>query len=149
MKIDADTLSAELTRELAFSPLEKALPPKLRYRFYKWLKQYSGRGPKVLPAKQVKETVEKAYTHMSAIKELKKNEVLTSIYDNGHIRMDFGGNVDQKVKDAAMKWAKRRGLRATEASIEKSAAGSPTYVVFGNESAQPKGVCTKFVKHSV
>lgn len=147
-KIDADSLSASLTRELAFSPLEKALPPKLRYRFYKWLKQFGRHASAAPKAPQVKQVVEKAYNHMKAIKELKKNEVMTSLYDNGFVRMDFGGDIDKKVKDAAMGWAKKRGLKATEASINK-ADGTSSHIIFGGDSKEPKGVCLKYAKYSV
>lgn len=145
--VDADTLSAEITQKLSLTPLEKALPPKLRYRFYKWLKQF-GAHAQAAPKAQVKQVVEKAYNHIAAIKELKKNEVMTSLYDNGFIRMDFGGAVDKKVKDAAMAWAKKRGLKATEASLEK-ADGSPSHVIFGKDASGPKGICVKYSKYSI
>lgn len=148
-KIDIDSLSAELTRELSLTPLEKALPPKLRYRFYKWLKQHGSHGPH-LAQQKVQHAVEKAYNHVEAVKELRKNEVMTSLYDNGFIRMDFGGDVDPKVKDAAMKWAKRRGLKASEASVNKSnAPHAPSYVMFSDGTAQSHGICIKYSKYSL
>jgi hypothetical protein len=146
-KIDVDTLSAELTHDIAFSKLEKMLPPKLRYRFYKWLKQFGRHTPVVAQQQQVKDTVHKAINHFRAVRELKKNEVMTSVYDNGLIRMDFGGSVDRKVKDAAMSWAKKRGLKAVEASIEKS-NGASSHIVFGNAPVASKGVCLKYTKYS-
>jgi len=139
---DIDSISAELTRELAFSPLEKMLPPKLRYRFYKWLKQYSA--PRTAPMNSVQKSVNKAFEHISAIKELKKNEVMASFYEDGAVRMDFGGAIDPKVKKSAMDWAKRKGLKAAEASLDKS-DGSPSYVVYAS-NAMPKGVCVKYTK---
>jgi hypothetical protein len=147
MKIDVDTLSTEITQELAISPLEKALPPKLRYRFYKWLRQYGGPRPIVKPAR-VQKAIESAFAQIEAIKELKKHEVMTSFYDSGHIRMDFGGDVSEKVKEAAIKWAKKRGLKTSEASVNKS-AHAQSYIIFAQPSAQPKGVCSKFVKYTV
>lgn len=146
-KIDVDTLSAELSHDLAFSRLEKALPPKLRYRFYKWLKQHGQHAKVPVAPEQVKAVVQKAYNHVKDIRELKKNEVMTSIYDNGCIRMDFGGDIDKKVKDAAMSWAKKRGLKAMEASVSKS-AGANSHIIFSKNAPGPKGVPLKYVKYS-
>lgn len=145
--MDIDSLSVELTKELALPPLEKALPPKLRYRFYKWLKDFRGKQPRTPKPAMVQQAVQKAVEHMAGIKELKKNEIMASFYDNGHLRMDFGGEVDKKVKDAALRWAKRRGLRASEASLDKS-DGANSYIVFSNGNASPRGVPAKFVKYS-
>jgi hypothetical protein len=142
---DIDSVSADLTRELAFSPLEKMLPPKLRYRFYKWLKQYSA--PRINPMQGVHKTVDQAFAHMLAIKELKKNEVMTSVFEDGSVRFDFGGAIDPKIKKSAMDWAKRKGLKASEASLDKS-AGSASYVVYANGTPS-MGVCVKFSKVSV
>jgi hypothetical protein len=86
--------------------------------------------------------------HMDAIKTLQKNEMLASFYDNGHIRLDFGGEVDSKVKDAAMKWAKNRGLKTSEASLDKS-AGAPSYVVMSNADQSARGIPAKFIKYSI
>jgi hypothetical protein len=143
MKRDIDSVSAELTSELAFTPLEKKLPPKLLYRFRKWMQQY--RGKQAAPAQQ---QIQKAMEHLSAIKTLQKNEMLASFYDNGHIRLDFGGGVDAKVKEAAMKWAKKRGLSASEASLDKS-AGAPSYVVMSNAEQTPRGLPQKFIKYAI
>jgi hypothetical protein len=147
MKNDIDSVSAELTQELAFSPLEKMLPPKLRYRYYKWLKQFRGSSPSKSSPDQVQKTIEKAYEHIEAVKTLKKNEVMASFYESGAIRMDFGSDVDPKVKEAAMKWAKRRGLRASEASLDKS-ADAPSYVVYSAPFSEAKGLPAKYLKYS-
>lgn len=146
-KIDIDSLSAEMSHDLAFSKLEKALPPKLRYRFYKWLKQHGQHAKVPVAPDAVKAVVQKAYNHIKDIRELKKNEVMTSIYGNGFIRMDFGGDIDTKVKDAAMSWAKKRGLKAMEASVSKS-AGANSHIIFGKDTPEPKGVPLKYVKYS-
>lgn len=146
-KIDIDSLSAELSHDLAFSKLEKALPPKLRYRFYKWLKQHGSHAKAPVAPEQVKAVVQKAMNHMKDVRDLKKNEVMTSVYGNGMIRMDFGGDISKGVKDAAMSWAKKRGLKAMEASVSKS-AGSNSHVIFGKDTPEPKGVPLKYVKYS-
>jgi hypothetical protein len=147
MNIDIDSFSAEVTQELAMSPLEKALPPKLRYRFYKWLKQYRHLPMQQAKPSMVNKTIQAAFEHMSAIKELKKNECMVSAFENGAIRMDFGEEVDPKIKKAAMQWAKKKGLKTIEASIEKSVA-APSYVICGL-SEPPKGVCVDYIKYSL
>lgn len=147
-KIDVDTLSAEMTHEMAFSKLEKMLPPKLRYRFYKWLKQFGRHAAPTVKPQQAKDAVHKAINHLRSIRELKKNEIMTSVYDNGLVRMDFGGDIDKKVKDAAMSWAKKRGLKAVEASMEKS-DGASSHVIFGSGATVSKGVCLKYTKYSI
>jgi hypothetical protein len=93
----------------------------------------------------VQKSVNAAYEHIAAIKELKKNEVMTSFYDDGAVRMDFGGAIDPKVKKSAMDWAKRKGFKTIEASLEKS-DGSSSHMVFAL-SVAPQGVCVKYVKY--
>lgn len=95
----------------------------------------------------VNKTIQAAFEHMSAIKELKKNECMVSAFENGAIRMDFGEEVDPKIKKAAMQWAKKKGLKTIEASIEKSVA-APSYVICGL-SEPPKGVCVDYIKYSL
>lgn len=146
MNIDIDTLSADLAHELAFSPLEKALPPKLQYRFYKWMKQFKHINPKAQD--HIQNLVEKSFNHISAIKELKKNEVMTSFFKNGCIRMDFGSDVDQKVKEAAMKWAKKKGLKATEASLDKS-VGVQSHIIYSSGPSSATGLCDRYVKYTI
>jgi hypothetical protein len=147
--IDVDSFSAEITQELAFSPLEKMLPPRLRYRYHKWLKEHRNiKTPGRIDMKQVMKSVDKAFEHTSALKELKKNEVMTSFYENGAIRMDFGADVDPKVKDAAMRWAKKKGLKASEASLDKSADAN-SYTVYSQNGQTAKGVPLKYAKYSV
>ena len=64
------------------------------------------------------------------VASLQKNELMATVFDSGAIKFDFGPDVPEEVKEAAMMWAKRRGLEATEASLNKS-ANSFNYVVFG------------------
>ena len=60
---------------------------------------------------------------------LAKNEYETSINGDGEMRMEFGPEVPDLVKKRAMDWAKKRGLRAKEASLNKS-DGANEWVVF-------------------
>ena len=140
MNRDIDTVSADLTQELTFASLEKTLPPKLLYRFRAWMKKFR-------PSPDEVKEVQKAMNFIESVKSLKKNESLASFYDDGHIRLDFGSDVSPKVKEAAMKWAKKRGLKASEASLDKSAS-APSYVIMS--TGQPISINTplKSIKFS-
>lgn len=109
--------------------LEKALPPKVRYRFYAWLNRFKAKKPKT-PDTEIKKAIDEIYGEYME-KGLKKHGSI-SRFDDGSIRMDFKGGVDDKVKKAALEWAKKRGLKVIEESISKS-ANSDYYVVFGSK----------------
>ena len=146
-RMNIDDLSAELTKEfsakeLSFPEIEKALPPKLAYRFQKWLKSLLYKKPaEFVP--QVEKSIKNAFEEMVLQKTLKKNEAMVSIYDSGMVKMDFGSDVSPKLKAAAMEWAKKRGLKASEATMVKS-KDSNSRVVFGDVS----GNCMKRLKFS-
>lgn len=146
-KIDIDTLSLELTKEIANThQLEKNLPPKLLYRFRKWLKSFaSGLSPE--QHQKMGKAIDSAYKEIMGTKTLKKNEAMASFYDSGLVKMDFGSEVDPKVKDAALKWAKRRGLKVVEASLDKSANVPSHYVLAPQSVSKPQlDICVKQIK---
>ena len=123
--MDLDTASMELAKSVG------NLPPKLRYRFKRFIQKLvhthgdQAAGP---------ERVEKMAKEMTKMMQelmgtpLAKNESRFSTYDNGCVRLDFGEDVPDRVKKAAMNWAKSRGLSAVEASLTKSLKG-PEYVI--------------------
>lgn len=49
-------------------------------------------------------------------------------HENGMIKMEFDRSTPDHIKKAALKWAKKRGLKATEASLNKSANHPESYV---------------------
>jgi len=49
-------------------------------------------------------------------------------HENGMIKMEFDRTTPDHIKKAAFKWAKKRGLKATEASLNKSANHTESYV---------------------
>lgn len=95
-----------------------ALPPKLRYRIRKWLQQISG-SSNVSPEK-VREIITEKFEQALALKSLKKNQVMASLYKNGSVRLDFGQNVSDKAKQAALEWAKKKGLKIESDELAKS-----------------------------
>lgn len=143
MKNDIDEMSTELTKELEMSSLEKALPPKLKYRYYQWLNRLKQQNPNV-SQNAIQHAVEKAMKDLEMIKTLKKHQAAASFFDDGTVRLDFGAKVDEKVKKAALDWARRRGLKTLEESVKKSAESS-SYRVFGKQNASDEAVLLKII----
>lgn len=52
----------------------------------------------------------------------------TEFHENGMIKMEFDRNTPEHIKKAALKWAKKRGLKPVEASLNKSANSSESYI---------------------
>lgn len=48
-------------------------------------------------------------------------------HENGMIKMEFDRSTPEHIKKAALKWAKKRGLKATEASLNKSSNYPESY----------------------
>jgi hypothetical protein len=149
MKKNMDELSVELTEKMIFESFEKSLPPKLYYRWRKWMKQVGSMLPQMAHQKELTQKFEKIIQNKIieslTIKELKKNEALASFYDNGIVKMDFGPEVDPKIRDAAIKWAKKRGLNAIEASLKKSKNEFET-IIFSRSKDKKPGDCIKQFK---
>jgi hypothetical protein len=127
MDLDLDKLTIDLTESLAYSELSKAaIPPRLYYRLRAFLNRTRS---KQLPIAQAAQAMARKYEQEVTAKNLSKNECMASFFDSGELRFDFGAEVPEKVKKAAMLWAKKRGLKAVEASLTKS-DGSNSYVRF-------------------
>ena len=131
---DIDSLSLELTEEM----LQKALPPKILYRYRRWMRKMR---PQSL--QEVLALSEKPQT----ISTLSKNETMASFFDSGHIKMDFGSGVPEKTKKSALEWARRKGLKAVEASLAKT-INSPSSVTFSAFENENIGECVKQIKWS-
>lgn len=127
----------KLAIELSKSFRSVSLPPKLRYKVKKWLKTISAQTPdKQMDRRRIMQTAKKELTAALLDKmvktELAKNEVMARQYDNGSIRFDFGSDIPDHVKRAAMTWAKKRGLSPVEASLHKNCKSSSEYVICGD-----------------
>ena len=66
--------------------------------------------------------------------QLAKSSSQFTVYDSGCVKMDFGPEVSDEMKKAAIVWAKNRGMTAIEASLAKS-GDAPQYYIFA-----PSGV---------
>lgn len=141
--VNIDEISAQLTRELCVEYLEKALPPKMLYRLRLSLKKLQPRSP--VEAKKIEKILNTKLEDYYAIGTLQKNEAMASLYDNGLIKMDFGPNVSEKLKKAAMLWAKRRGLKPVEATLAKS-SDAVYSVTFTPKTVSGFGICVKRIK---
>lgn len=148
---DIDTLAEELIKASAFSSSGSGgLPPKLRYKLKKWLKSLRSAETGVKQNDQrhlmqvVKNEIIAAVKDKVETDELAKNEVMASAFNDGSVKMDFGSDVPEEIKKAALKWAKDRGLRPTEASLAKNLQ-SATSVLFGRNNKTPATslVCEK------
>lgn len=49
-------------------------------------------------------------------------------HENGMIKMEFDKNTPEHIKAAALKWAKKRGLKITESALNKSYNSSESFV---------------------
>lgn len=135
-------MTLELSKSLGMEGLTKAMPPKLRYRFYKWLKGAASRG---VQQKDMQQAVKKAMDEIQELRTLAKSETMASFFDSGAVRFDFGSEVSDKIKKAALDWAKKRGLKTVEASLSKTKDAN-SYVVYGKKSIDEESVCLKTVK---
>ena len=119
--------------------LEKALPPRIAYRLRHWFRQ-QGRRVKMFGPNKVAAQVAQKMEEVLTLKELKKNQFMARVHDDGVVKMDFGSAVPDKVRQAAMSWAKRRGLKAVEASLAKTQNGpySVTYLANASRSQESK-----------
>lgn len=136
-------MSIELAKEFNVDPLEKTLPPKIKYRYYKWLQRFKMQNPQISSAK-ISQAIHKAIKDIESIKSLKKHQAAASFFDDGTVRLDFGSKVDEKVKKAALDWARRRGLKTIEESINKSADAN-SYKVFGKKEISEDATLIKFI----
>lgn len=48
-------------------------------------------------------------------------------HENGMIKMEFDRNTPEHIRKAALKWAKKRGLKPVEAGLNKSANSIESY----------------------
>jgi len=141
-----DEMAVELAKK---ANLKKAMPPKLKYKFMKWLKSMKPEfDDKQTDRRRAMETAKSELiskiAEMRAVSSLAKNEVMASTFDDGAIKFDFGSDVPDHIKKAAFGWAKKKGLRATEASLAKSKK-SPTAVMFANGNNSSRN-CKRRVK---
>ncbi|MGH7240990.1 MAG: hypothetical protein ACREGB_01700 [Candidatus Saccharimonadales bacterium] len=143
--MNIDQAAVELVNEMSKDSLTKGLPPKLLYRFRRWLRTHAASlAPNPAAVAQVKKALVDNYRELEATKTLQKNEMLASFYDSGAVKLDFGPGVPDKMKKAAIDWAKRKGLKPVEASLNKSKEAF-NFVVMNKENVST-GSCLKRIK---
>lgn len=145
--MDIDKVSLELSQEIALESIEKTLPPKLLYRFRRWMRQMRQTSPIAeMPVGKFEQIVfEKFKEIQGASNVLAKNEASAEFYDGGIVKMDFGSDIKSSVKEAALRWAKKKGLKVVEMSLNKTAASISTYKFAASDSSV-EGKCVKKVK---
>lgn len=144
---DIDQITIELAKS---ADLSKALPPKLKYKFMKWLRSMRPEfGDKQTDRRRMVEVAKSELIdrikELEFRKKLAKNEAMMSTFDDGAIKFDFGSEVPDHIKKAAFGWAKKRGLKAIEASLMKSVDSVET-VMFVSDQVNPMRSCAKRVK---
>lgn len=135
MSMDIDSASMELAKSFG------GLPPKLRYRFRRFLQKLVN-NPSQHDREDPNRVQKMADEMVKMITEeygtpLAKNEARFSAYENGSIRMDFGEDVPENIKKAAISWAKNHGLSAVEASMMKSTKNSEYVIMAKDNNSKP------------
>lgn len=128
---DLNSLSFVLADQTIVAGLEKATPPGVYNRIRSWLRRLKSHRMPPSQLAQVREQLAVKFQEAMGLPVLAKNQVAVSVYDGGSMKMEFGSDVPKHVKEAAMKWAKRRGLDPVEASMAKSES-RPEWVLFGS-----------------
>jgi hypothetical protein len=121
--------------------LEKALPPKLAYRFRRWLRRFHQGILPSMRVSKVERIVLSAFEDYLYKSQLKKHDVLFSKYENGEVRFDFGSNVSEKIKKAAIAWAKKRGLKVVESSLQKSIYSTSYIILKSSNKISNNRIC--------
>lgn len=145
MNKDIDTLSMELTKSFGSSKL----PPKLKYKIQKWLKNLKHDDKDSDTEKsEIKEIIKQELVSALSTTTLAKNELMASAFSDGSIKLDFGSGIPAHIKKAAMKWATARGLKPVEASLDKTANKS-SYVVLSKGKTESNTQCLNKVKWTI
>jgi hypothetical protein len=140
-----DDLSMELAKNFNYTKL----PAKLRYRLRQWLRRVT---PPVQAQQrqQLKTTIKNEIIAQildkDASSELKKNEMMASSYTDGTLKLDFGSEVPEPVKKAAMNWAKKRGLKVVELSLNKSENVGSTMILSDSQVKSSGKECVKRIR---
>lgn len=116
---DIDDLTLQIAGQSVADDLRKALPPRIAYRLRHWLRQ-QGRAGRLKDPRRVVQQVTQKMEQVLSVKSLKKNQFMARVHGDGIVKMDFGAEVPEHVRKAAMSWAKRRGLKPIESSLAKS-----------------------------
>ena len=148
--MDIDSLSVELFKAMTGKAGSKGhsgtsqLPPKLKSKFYSWMKKMLTPKINILtPAKKneiYQNFKENLIKRMVDSTPLSKNELGVTTHKNGIVKMEFGTEVPEDVKKAAISWAKRRGLVPVDMKLAKSSGCSSSHMFTPGLSTSPDEV---------
>lgn len=155
--MNLDDLSLELSKSMIKQEeIAKAaeLPPILAYKLRQWMRRkykhgrlYGNRSTPI--SNRLSQTVAQKIEEFLALRDLKKNEFIASEYDNGEMKFDFGSAVPEKVKKMALAWAKKKGLKPTEVSLNKSKNTTSSVLCSKVEKSSDLSLCLKRVKFQI
>jgi hypothetical protein len=118
-------------------------------RMYSRLRRLLSQLKPKMPQEEMKQMVHQKFEHAVIVENLAKGAAVASVFDNGDLRFDFGASVPDRVKKAAIEWAKKRGFSPTEASLAKN-VDAPSYVKLSSGSTAPAVKCVKrFSWHNI
>lgn len=145
--MNIDELSMELAKNFNYNKL----PAKLRYKLRHWLRSVST--PVSFSTNQrraiqsaIKSEIVSQILNRDESSELKKNEMMASSYSDGTLKLDFGHEVPEKVKKAALNWAKKRGLKVVELSLNKSENVASSMILASENVESVEKECLKRIR---
>lgn len=121
-----DTISLNIMSDQLAADLHKALPPRIEAKLRSWFRRqgarlrFKGVKDKTDWADQVASAITQKMEEALSVQSLQKNQMMARVHDNGVVKLDFGADVPDSIKKAAIGWAKRKGLKPIEASLAKS-----------------------------
>lgn len=147
-----DTASLEIMSEKLAEDLHKALPPHLAAKMRAWFRQqgarlrFKGVKDKQAWGNQAVNAITQKMEEVMAVQSLRKNQMMARIHNDGCVKLDFGAEVPEPIRKAAIDWAKRKGLKPVEASLAKSkdAVYSVSYSV-GNSQPAHRELLAQYV----
>lgn len=143
--MNIDEAALKVIKEVT-EPLQKRIPEHIYRKIRAWLKRMH---PKLSHTpdykKKIPELIAQKTEEYLLKGTLKKNDALISVYEGGIIKMDFGQGTDDKAKKRAIEWAKKRGLKVSEASLTKS-VNAGGFITFGSYDPLLSCIHRKLIK---
>jgi hypothetical protein len=152
--MDIDSLSMELVKAMTGKAGSKGhagvstLPPKLKSKFHAWMKHLMSTKINTLePAKKheiYQEFRDLLVKRLTENAPLAKNEIGVTTHKNGVVKMEFGADVPEDVKKAALSWAKRRGLSPVDMKLAKSQNSPASHMFASGLSTSPDAIIDQY-----
>lgn len=145
--MDIDNLSMELLKAMTGKAGSKGhygtsqLPPKLKSKFQNWIKRALTSSASTLTPAKKNELYQTFKNNLidkfNDYSPLNKNEMGLTTHKNGVVKMEFGVEVPEEVKKAAISWAKKRGMVAVDMKLSKNCDMSSSHVFTPGLSTSP------------